>query len=338
MKLSSLLITLLFFNFSWAQTTVSTTIREATVFLQSAQITRTGTATIPAGRGSIVLSGLSPQLDQSSVRFGATGDFTILTVTPRVNSIKPNLESPEYVRLEKEKTSITDVLAREQIKLDALQEEEKYIMTNKSNGNNDSRITVEELQQMGTFLRQRLGEIRVARLDITASIQKDKNRLNEVNKEMNELRVKETKNVAEVVVQYQAERSSKAEFQLTYLVNGASWAPTYDLRVMDLTKPVELSYGALVNQATGEDWKNIILTLSTGNPRQQQNAPRIRTWWLNPNQPIAQYNRNAYEYTEDEMIQTTNAVIARSDIADASFAGADVSVNMTNTEFKVRLA
>ena len=337
MKFSNLIVALLLCHFGWAQTTVSTDIREATVFLQSAQITRTGKATLPVGRGSIVLTDLSPQIDQNSVRFGVTGDFTILTVTPRITSIEPDMKLPEYVELEKEKVTITDVLARQQIKIDALQEEEKYIMTNKASGGDQSRITVEELQQMGTFLRQRLSEIRVEKLDIAAGIKKDKDRLNEINKEINELKKSQTKRIAEVVVQYQAEKSTNAEFQLTYLINGASWRPTYDLRVMDLEKPVELSYGALVNQATNEDWEDITLTLSTGNPRQQQNAPKIRTWWLNPNQPIAYFDPETYEYKEEELVQMSNVVIARSDISDANFGGADVSVNMTNTEFKVRL-
>jgi len=336
MKISNLFIALLLFNFSWAQTTVNTTIREATVFLQSAQITRTGKATIPKGRGSVVLTGLSPQLDQSSVRFGATGDFMILTVTPQSKTIEPNLESPEYLKLDGEKTRLTEILARQQIKVDALKEEEKYILANKANGNSESRITVAELQQMGAFLRTRLSEIKVALLDLSNEVQKDKKRLSEVTIEMSKLRQKGRKNIAEVVVQYQAERSVNAEFQLTYLINGTSWTPTYDLRVEDLSKPVELSYGALVNQSTGEDWKNIELTLSTGNPRQQQNAPKIRTWWLSPNQPIAYAQKRDYAY-EEEIVQS-NMVISRSDIADANFAGADVSVNMTNTEFKVRLA
>lgn len=337
MKLLHLFIALLFLNFSWAQTSVETTIREATVFLQSAQITRTGKITIPAGRGSVVLTGLSPQLDHSSVRLGATGDFTILTVTPRNNFLSPNLESPEFIKLNNEKEALMNTVTRKQIDINILQEEEKIIMINKNIGNKQGWISVDELQKMAAYVRLRVSEIRNKIVDIKTIIKKDNDQLAQINQQLNEMRKGQSKNVSEVVVQYQADRSTKAAFQLTYLVNGASWSPTYDLRVADLNKAVDLSYGALVHQGTGEDWKEIELTLSTGNPRQQQNAPTITTWWLNPNQNFAKIDLRA-SGTYDDLVQMTNMVITRNEAESANYPGADVSVNMTNTEFKVRLA
>ncbi|WP_367391776.1 mucoidy inhibitor MuiA family protein [Lewinella sp. LCG006] len=319
-----------------AQTEISTTIRDVTVYLQTAQVTRTGKANLPAGRGTIVLTGLSPQLDQSSVRLGATGDFVILSVNPRNNFLASPTESPEYTRLTKERERLADLLAREQIKLDALAEEEKILLANKSIGGTQTGVDVDALLKVSQYLRQRLAEIRTERLDIGTNMRADQEKLAQVDQQLNELRKTQQKSFTEVVVQYQTERAVNAEFQLMYLINGASWSATYDLRVEDLEQAVDLSYGALVTQNTGEDWNNVKLTLSTGNPRQQQNAPRITTWYLNPNQPYARAQESA-GYGYDELMQTSNVVISRSDVEAADFAGADVAVNLTNTEFRVRL-
>lgn len=319
-----------------AQTELSTTIRDVTVYLQTAQVTRTGKANLPAGRGTIVLTGLSPQLDQSSVRLGATGDFTILSVNPRNNFLAAPTDSPEYTQLTKERERLADLLAREQIKLDVLAEEEKILLANKSIGGAQTGVDVDALLKISQYMRQRLAEIRTERLDIGTSMRTDQEKLTKVDQQLNEIRKTQQKSFAEVVVQYQAERAINAEFQLMYLINGASWSATYDLRVEDLEQAVDLSYGALVTQNTGEDWNKIKLTLSTGNPRQQQNAPRITTWYLNPNQPYARaQEKEGYGY--DDLMQTSNVVISRSDVEDADFAGADVAVNLTNTEFRVRL-
>ncbi|MEL7427683.1 MAG: mucoidy inhibitor MuiA family protein [Bacteroidota bacterium] len=321
-----------------AQVELETTIREATVYLQSALITRTGTTRLPAGRGTVVISGLSPQLDQSSVRLGATGDFTILTVNPRNNFLAPPTESPEYTELVKEREAVADYIAKEKITLDVLAEEERVLMANKSIGGAQTGVNVDDLLKMSQYLRQRLYEIRTERLTINNDLRDDQEKLQQLDQQLNEMRRTQQKSVAEVVVQYQSERAVDAEFQLMYLINGASWSATYDLRVTELTEDVDLSYGALVTQSTGEDWTNIELTLSTGNPRQRQNAPVVRTWYLNPNQPLARaqaYAPSAY----DDIAQTSNFVITREEVeADASFAGADVAVNLTNTEFTVRLA
>lgn len=333
----SIVAALCFGTTVFAQTQVPTDIKEVTVYLQTAQITRTGRATLPAGRGTIVLSGLSAQMDHSSVRFGATGEFTILTVNPRNNFLSAATESPEFIRLSKERETLTDALAKMKIKMDVLDEEEKLILANKSIGGSQSGVDVDALQKMATYTRTRLQEIRTTRLDMAISTRDDQARLQKLEQQIGQMRQQERQSVSEVVVQYQADKTVNAEFQLMYLVNGASWNATYDLRVSDLTRPVNVTYGALVYQTTGEDWKSVALTLSTGNPRQQQNAPVIRTWWLNPNQPMALLGR-AYKADDyAEIMQTSNIVVSREEAEAAGFPGADVAVNLTNTEFKVRL-
>ncbi|MEZ4985287.1 MAG: hypothetical protein R2795_09670 [Saprospiraceae bacterium] len=58
----------------------------------------------------------------------------------------------------------------------------------------------------------------------------------------------------------------------------------------------------------------------------------VRTWWLSPHAPIAQ--ARAYQYDAAEIMQTSNVVISREEVEDARFVGSDVSVNLTNTEFR----
>ncbi|KAH9914875.1 uncharacterized protein BXZ73DRAFT_92714 [Epithele typhae] len=64
-----------------------------------------------------------------------------------------------------------------------------------------------------------------------------------------------------------ASRECKMEFQLTYLVSGVSWKPSYDLHAKTLegeTSPdASLVYCANIRQSTGEDCSDTVLTLST---------------------------------------------------------------------------
>ena len=58
---------------------------------------------------------------------------------------------------------------------------------------------------------------------------------------------------------------------LRYLVNGASWSPSYNLRSPDAAGAgeeslVTLEYYASVQQTSGEDWSNVSMTLSTATP------------------------------------------------------------------------
>lgn len=321
-----------------AQVELNTTIREATVYLNGAQITRTGQITLPAGRGNIILTELTSQLDEQSVRLGATGDFTILSINPRRNFLAPPDASPELKILTDERTEVQDAIAKRQIEMTMLKEEENVIMANKQIAGKDQSISVDEIKALADYIGQRVQELRLNYLQHTIDMRSDQERLAQLNQQINELGQTKGRNVSEVVIQYQAESAVKAEFQLSYLVPRANWKPIYDMRVTELTKPAILTYGALISQTTGEDWTNIKMVLSTGNPRQQQNAPQIVTWWLNPHQALARTQSipSALEMEEDMML--TNVMITQGERESANIGGADVSVNLTNTEFSVRAA
>jgi uncharacterized protein (TIGR02231 family) len=72
-----------------------------------------------------------------------------------------------------------------------------------------------------------------------------------------------------------------AQVELSYLVGGASWTPSYEARAAEAARAVELNAFATVRQTTGEDWRDTQLILSTAVPRQNATPPRIRALRVN---------------------------------------------------------
>jgi uncharacterized protein (TIGR02231 family) len=68
------------------------------------------------------------------------------------------------------------------------------------------------------------------------------------------------------------------------VVANASWTPLYDLRaVISPNKTdITLQYRATIVQSTGEDWKEVLLTLSTASPQLGSTIPKLSPQWLNP--------------------------------------------------------
>ncbi|WP_316772794.1 mucoidy inhibitor MuiA family protein [Pedobacter frigiditerrae] len=64
------------------------------------------------------------------------------------------------------------------------------------------------------------------------------------------------------------------------MVNNAGWYPSYDIRAKDVSSPIELVYKANVSQSSGEDWKNVRLALSSGNPTTNSTKPSLGTYNL----------------------------------------------------------
>lgn len=64
----------------------------------------------------------------------------------------------------------------------------------------------------------------------------------------------------------------------------ASWTPLYDLRAAILPNKtsISLQYRATIVQSTGEDWKEVELTLSTASPQLGSTIPKLSPLWINP--------------------------------------------------------
>jgi len=65
------------------------------------------------------------------------------------------------------------------------------------------------------------------------------------------------------------------------LVKDAGWVPNYDIKSTGLNAPLSLAYKGNVYQKTGQDWKNVKISLSTGNPSYNISKPKMDVHYLN---------------------------------------------------------
>jgi uncharacterized protein (TIGR02231 family) len=79
--------------------------------------------------------------------------------------------------------------------------------------------------------------------------------------------------VAEVLVSCPV--GGNAQVELTYLVGGAAWQPSYEARADEGAGVVEVTTYATLRQATGEDWTQAKLILSTAVPTENATPPEI---------------------------------------------------------------
>ena len=104
--------------------------------------------------------------------------------------------------------------------------------------------------------------------------------LNKYNKQAVEIDGQNLRNANDVVVKVSTKTATKGKFGLTYMVSNAAWYPTYDIRAKDVSSPIELVYKANVTQNSGEDWRNVKLTLSSGNPTTNNTKPDLQPYKL----------------------------------------------------------
>jgi uncharacterized protein (TIGR02231 family) len=85
----------------------------------------------------------------------------------------------------------------------------------------------------------------------------------------------------EVRIDLAAEAASHATLRVSYTVRNARWAPLYDARLdtgaKDRKPALELVRRAEITQATGEDWSNVALAVSTVRVARGGNAPDLNS-------------------------------------------------------------
>jgi len=79
---------------------VVSTLTDVTVFLNGAQVSREGSVTLEPGSQEVLFSGLPAGISEQSIQVQGTGNFTILSVTHRINYLKSPEENKQIKALQ----------------------------------------------------------------------------------------------------------------------------------------------------------------------------------------------------------------------------------------------
>lgn len=293
-----------------AEKPVESKIRAVTVFLNRAQVTRDVKTRVDAGKSSIVLTGLTAQMDVESIQAKGKGSFIILGISHRQNFLS-ELNLPKGLQVLKDSIEHQQRQVQlENSQKEILNKEEQMLVANQKIGGSSQNLTAAELKAMSDFYRSRLGDIVNTRMKVDDRIRKLNQSIAKLQRQFNEQNELYSRNTSEIVVNVSAEAATAAELEVTYVVTNAGWAPVYDLRATNTSSPVQLSYKANVFQGTGEEWNNVKLKLSTANPSQSGLKPELFTWQLDFYQPIV------YEYMKNKKAGGAPAMMRSAPAAD----------------------
>jgi uncharacterized protein (TIGR02231 family) len=272
---------------------VDSHISAVTVYQDRAVVTRTTTAQLAGGTTELVFANLPQTLNEQSLQVTGKGtaQATILDVSAKQTFVDftPNARVKEL-----------------EDQLRALGKQGRVI-DDRANLLNASSATLErmeaalfappakdvprpDLNQFTTslaYLNEQKAKIATDRAALDEQREELQNKINTVQNQLNELRGTGGKAFKTVTVRVAAPQAGSLEVALSYTVPGASWVSSYDARLASAERTVQLDYFGLVRQSTGEDWKDVMLTLSTARPSLGGAAPVMSAWNLDIYNPIA---------------------------------------------------
>lgn len=163
---------------------------------------------------------------------------------------------------------------------------------NKAVGGANSGLNVAELMKLVEYYKAKRTELDNAIVTLSERETKWNKTLTDLNNKLVINTQKEDKSSkGKLILQVMNEVAGNVNLDVTYITNSASWQPFYDLRAENINSPINLMYKAKVMQSTGIDWKKVKLTLSSGNPNQNNVAPLLQAWFLRYGYPA---NYKAY--------------------------------------------
>lgn len=259
---------------------INTTIDEAKVFLNGAQITRIGNLTLSKGDNKIMLTNLPNDLDPKTVTVKGQGDFIIQTVNTSINYLSNYENDPKYQVLKDSLKLLQNKLDQNNAYLLVYADEEAMIKANKAIGGTQNGTVVAELMKAADFFHNRLLEIKTKSLELAYQNRDLQLIIDKIQNQLYEYENIAKRPVGEILINIYADKATTGKLNVTYFTNYASWIPNYDIRFTDLNKPITLLLKGEINQTTGENWQNTKIILSSSNPTISQQKPQLYPWYL----------------------------------------------------------
>lgn len=264
-----------------AQCKVETTAEKVILFIDGAQVTRTKRIEIPAGNSSLLFTGLSPYLDARSMQVSVKGKLTITNVNLQYNFLDSVAVSRQQEHLQQTLRKVEKQQEEWKSALALVKAEQEILKNNCTLGNKSNALSMATIREATAYFAEQMKVLTAKELATRNQLEELSGQYQQLHRELLQAKGKDMKRTGEILVGIHAPAACTATFTLSYYVKNAGWFPSYDIRSESLTEPLSIIYKANIFQHTGEEWKNIDLSLSSSSPSTGNVAPRLESYRLN---------------------------------------------------------
>lgn len=273
--------------------TIVSEVKKVKLFLTSGEMTHEVPVKLEKGRNKLIFSGISAFADPNSIQFTGKSGFRLVSVSTVIDFLAAENYNPNIKTLKDSLESMKDNLQLNMDMISAFNAELTVLNTNRDIKGKDQNLTVEQLKAAGEFFRTRTLDINksVSKLNKAQRILKAD--IDATRQQLTELNYNENQRSNQIVILVDCDENVTVETTLKYLVSDCGWVANYDLNAIDINQPVKLKYKAQVYNNTGNDWKDVQLSLSTADPTLSASAPNMSPFYLEYNAYIEE-QRNSY--------------------------------------------
>jgi uncharacterized protein (TIGR02231 family) len=293
-RIFATLLILINFVYAKADITVSSKITEVMVYQQFAQITANADVNIVPGNYNLIVDNLSQYTDEGSLQLKGDANFVILSISTQMNYLGEEKKSRQLIALEDSIDRLTLKISANNSQIEVYTAEHDMIIANQKISGANNGVNSLELEKMANFYRQRLLEIKTKRSDLQRKQQEMAKKQLALTNQLNQLKAEQTSVYLQAIISIQSSVNAKTKLSLNYIVSDAGWSPIYDIKSESVNAPLKIVSKANVYQNTGDLWKEVKMSISTGNPSLNNTKPNLQPYYLSIYNPVTNYNTNNY--------------------------------------------
>ncbi|WP_300547815.1 DUF4139 domain-containing protein [Roseovarius sp.] len=262
-----------------------------TLYPQGATVIRQVPFSIPAGQHDLILADLPQNTPLATVRVAVEG-AQMGGVTTRSDYVPPRdaAEPPALIAARAEVERLEEALrvARAEVEDIALEADAARariaFLGEIGQGDGVAALGVDALRDLAAMIGSETLVAERAAAEATRRAEAAERGLKDRIKALDEARqalaalVPEDKARAMLAVAVATDQPATGTLTVTYAIHDAGWQPLYDFHLARDTGALRLERGAFVRQDTGENWRDVALTLSTVRPSAQSEPGQIWPW------------------------------------------------------------
>ncbi|BCB79033.1 DUF4139 domain-containing protein [Phytohabitans flavus] len=261
-----------------------------TVYPDRARVTRRGKLQLPAGLSTVHIGPLPLGLHRDSVRVGGHGPATVLGVDVVIRH-QARTADETVAEVEEARRAVLAELAElaDAEAVEAQRAEFLATLAQRAGSTYARTVAAGEsdpaaVAAFADSIADQLGAGKARQRDLARRAEEARDRKAALDRRLKELSGKRGPDQLAAAVSLQVSAAEGVELELSYVVDGAGWESTYDVRLAD--DRLAVSWFGLVTQHTGEDWPECELVLSTARPATTTTVPDLDPWYLDRIRPL----------------------------------------------------
>ena len=263
-----------------SEVAVKSAVVAVTVYRGQALVTRELAVPGAAGLAEIVVSDLPDRVIPGSLFAESTDGVEVRSIRYRVRPVSQDVRE-EVRKLDDDIRKTTDAIAANTKGAQLLAEQRSYLekLAQFTAPTANLELTkgilnAETLKTLTTYQFDQRAAIAAQELKLANEARDLQEVLTLKQRQRAEITGNSSRSIREAVVFLNQTRAG-SKLRVRYLVDQATWAPSYNIRADADRKEAKLEYQASIEQRSGEDWTNVAMTLSTATPSLVANAPQL---------------------------------------------------------------